>query len=217
MTAAWLRATCQGCGAGIGVRHSHFFANRSEEDAFDSFVGCRICGELRCWACTGGSERCLACDEPWEEDTYPQVWLHAHRSILWVNSWCLACGAPTRRQAGRPEPDQEPDARWYACPSCAAELCEPCARDRRDRCICRTTVMLRGVPRWAAYLPAEVRALHAGLSPATRVEDLRRRRSALVDRYERGELTGLEACNTAYALDGALSELGIEPGPAPWT
>jgi len=193
-----------------------FTAVLREKCGFDSFVGCRICGDLRCEACAGVSGICPACEEPWQENTYPQVWLHRRRSTLWSNSWGLACRSPTRSTHGRPDPAREPDARWYACGSCAAEFCEPCARERAERCWCRATVALRAVPPWAAYLPDSVRELHANLTEQEQAADLQQRRAAIVAEWDRGVLNKIEVEGRVGAIDGALSDLGVEPGPRPW-
>ena len=210
---AWERATCAECGEGIGVRQPLFSLAPREGHAWDPFVGCSICGELRCAACGEGAEGC--CGEPWQRDTYPPVWLNTQRTALRPVASCVVCRAQTRvRTEGRPDPAAD-DSRWFACPDCAAELCEPCAERRGSRCWCGAFAGLREVPGWEAYLPAGLRERHAGLSEEERARDLTRVRAELVASYERGERVLLEVRERLWAIDGLLRQLGVEPGPSP--
>jgi hypothetical protein len=212
----WNRVTCKACGSGIGVRHPVFTALPREEHGWDPFVGCRICGDLLCKACAQGSETCATCNEPWQEDTYPPVWLNQHRALMRSMSSCLVCDSPTRSLSGRPDPERDPEGRWYACMSCASEFCEPCARRRRERCSCLMTLELRAVPPWSAYLPESIRERHVDLTPAERLADLQRRASWLRSAWDRGLLSRWEAKVQAWPLFGALADSGVDPGSQPW-
>jgi hypothetical protein len=214
---AWSRATCGRCGGGIGANNPLFTSFPRPEVSWISFVGCEICGVLRCLRCEEGSGHC---DEPWIHERFPSVWLNRYRSMLWVRSWCLACREPTRptpKGSGiRPDPSLAAEARWYACASCAYEFCEACAQRRRERCACGEKAELRAVPPYFAYLPENLRLKIRSLAPDLRASALLDERRKFVASWERGALTAFQTDSFTWALDGALRDLDVDPGFSPW-
>lgn len=197
--ATWGPATCGLCSAPIGVAHPLFTTRRDTRYAWITFSGCRLCGALRCGACADAT--CDVCGEPPVADTFPAVWLNTSRSMLWCRDWCVA-------SEGRPLHAQQPGAPWWSCPECASGLCDPCARERKERCHCLARVVLGGVPPARAYLPPRFRELLR--DPSLSVEAKRAALRAEIARIEadwaRGIISRMERDQVAL-YDAALFEL----------
>lgn len=195
---AWGQATCGRCSTPIGVAHPLFTMRRDTKYPWIPFSGCRICGALRCGECADAT--CDVCGDPLAPDVFPAVWLNTSRSTLWSRDWCVASdGRPHQRQPGAP---------WWSCPECASGLCDPCARERRERCACLAKVVLGGVPPARAYLPRRLREQLR--DPSVSVEAKRAALRAEIARVEadwaRGIITAMERKQVAV-YDAALFEL----------
>ena len=131
----WRQAICDACGTGIGTGHPLFTTRKDTGYPWIPFVACSICGRILCTSCTVDSEGVRRALKSGAKIPFPP------------------CGDPTL----------DVESTWHACPSCAAEFCDACARERRSRCSCGGAVQLRAVPPWTAYLPGDLSRGHAVL------------------------------------------------------
>lgn len=205
MTAAG-QARCGRCISPIGVEQPIFTTRHDTGYPWLSFSGCRICGALRCASCAAeAAGRCDACGDPLIADVFPPVWLNS--LSIWGRGWCIASpsgGGPDRLHVR----SSAPDAPWWSCLICGSELCDPCARDRGERCRCLARVVLGGRPPAAAYLPPDLRQQirDPGRSRTGKEALLRAAISKIDADWERGVINGLEYA-TKQVYEAALREL----------